>query len=120
MNLYGRLWLLLFPQFPEFVCVFVQERQRGVNGVRFYEKHPNLGVRLMIQMTPVHEGLWFLLTLGGLLNERTLEPLLRWLVQSGQPGIALAILSPVLNWHTVQAVKSERERRKGIDVAKLT
>ncbi|GAQ85736.1 hypothetical protein KFL_002510130 [Klebsormidium nitens] len=91
-----------------------QERQRGINGVRFYEKHPNLGVRLMIQMTPFHEGLWFLLTFGGLLNERTLEPLLRWLVRSGQPGIALAMLSPVLNWYTVQAVKSERERRKGL------
>lgn len=90
----------------------IQERQRGVNGVRFFEKHPNLGVRLMIQMTPFHEGLWFLLTLGGLVNERTLAPVLEWLVRSGQPALAAGLLSPVLNWYTVQAAKTEWKLRK--------
>ncbi|KAK3241188.1 hypothetical protein CYMTET_49024 [Cymbomonas tetramitiformis] len=52
-----------------------QERQRGRNGARFFLKHPNLGVRLMVQLTPLHYGLWFLLTLGGLLNEDVWRPL---------------------------------------------
>eukprot|EP00850_Spirogloea_muscicola_P018218 SM000164S02280 [mRNA] locus=s164:316606:319090:- [translate_table: standard] len=84
-----------------------QERQRGRNGLRFYRKHPTLDVRLMIQMTPLHEGLWALLTLGGLLNEESLRPTLDALVQAGRPGLAAALLSPVLNWHTVQALKAE-------------
>ncbi|CAI5485785.1 unnamed protein product [Closterium sp. Naga37s-1] len=95
-----------------------QERQRGENGVRFFLKHRTLNVRLMVQMTPFHAALWFLLTLGGALNERSLAPLLAWLVQQGHPGVAVGILSPVLNWHTVQATREEvhRLRKAGVDV----
>ncbi|KAL2635838.1 hypothetical protein R1flu_007317 [Riccia fluitans] len=89
-----------------------QEKQRGRNGVRFYQKHPTLYVRLMIQMTPFHELLWFVLTLGGLLNEKTLEPLLRQLEMKDMNQIAAALVSPVLNWHTVQAVKEESKKLK--------
>ncbi|KAL3679580.1 hypothetical protein R1sor_022536 [Riccia sorocarpa] len=89
-----------------------QEKQRGRNGFRFYQKHPTLYVRLMIQMTPFHELLWFVLTLGGLLNERTLEPLLRQLEMKDMNQIAAALVSPVLNWHTVQAVKEESKKLK--------
>ncbi|KAL2609945.1 hypothetical protein R1flu_028518 [Riccia fluitans] len=89
-----------------------QEKQRGRNGVRFYQKHPTLYVRLMIQMTPFHELLWFVLTLGGLLNEKTLEPLLRQLEMKDMNQIAAGLVSPVLNWHTVQAVKKESKKLK--------
>jgi hypothetical protein len=89
-----------------------QERQRGRNGVRFFRKHPKLGVRLMTQMTPFHEGLWFFLTFGGLLNEKLLEPILDRLVAAGKPGLAAALLSPILNWHTVQAAKEEVKKLK--------
>eukprot|EP00898_Chlorokybus_atmophyticus_P000859 jgi/Chlat1/1774/Chrsp134S02113 len=87
-----------------------REQQRGRNGVRFFRKHPTLNVRLMIQMTPFHHGLWALLTLFGLINERTLAPVLRTLCNAGKPGIALGLLSPVLNWHCVQAVREEADR----------
>jgi hypothetical protein len=90
----------------------LQERQRGRNGVRFFRKHPKLGVRLMTQMTPFHEGLWFFLTFGGLLNEKLLEPILDRLVAAGKPGLAAALLSPILNWHTVQAAKEEVKKLK--------
>ncbi|GJP39071.1 hypothetical protein CLOM_g23461 [Closterium sp. NIES-68] len=95
-----------------------QERQRGENGVRFFLKHHTLNVRLMVQMTPLHAALWFLLTLGGSLNEHSLAPLLAWLVQQGHPGMAMGLLSPVLNWHTVQATREEvqRLRKEGVDV----
>eukprot|EP00240_Pyramimonas_obovata_P002085 CAMPEP_0118950294 /NCGR_PEP_ID=MMETSP1169-20130426/51118_1 /TAXON_ID=36882 /ORGANISM="Pyramimonas obovata, Strain CCMP722" /LENGTH=439 /DNA_ID=CAMNT_0006897103 /DNA_START=1 /DNA_END=1316 /DNA_ORIENTATION=+ len=73
-----------------------QEQQRGRNGVRFFQKHPSLGVRLMVQMTPLHFGLWWLLTLGGLINERVLAPVLKALVDSGRPRAALGLLSPIL------------------------
>ncbi|CAI5498028.1 unnamed protein product [Closterium sp. Naga37s-1] len=95
-----------------------QERQRGENGVRFFLKHRTLNVRLMVQMTPFHSALWFLLTLGGALNERSLMPLLAWLVEQGHAGVAMGVLSPVLNWHTVQATREEvhRLRDAGVDV----
>ncbi|CAI5482065.1 unnamed protein product [Closterium sp. Yama58-4] len=99
-------------------ALILQERQRGENGVRFFLKHRTLNVRLMVQMTPFHAALWFLLTLGGALNERSLAPLLAWLVQQGHPGVAMGVLSPVLNWHTVQATHEEvqRLRKAGVDV----
>lgn len=93
-------------------CYFAQERQRGRNGVRFFLKHPSLDVRLMTQLTLFHEGIWFLLTLGGLLTEKNLRPILGMLVAVGRPGLAAGLLSPTLNWHTVQASKEEMKRLK--------
>ena len=57
-------------------------------GVVFYKKHPTLDVRLMIQMTVLHRILWGSLSLGGLLNERTMEPMLRWLISQGYPQLS--------------------------------
>ena len=56
----------------------------------------------MVQMTPVHFALWWLLTLGGRINEKVLRPLLAWLVRNGRPRAALGLLSPILNWYTGQ------------------
>ena len=96
-------------------CYFEQERQRGRNGVRFFLKHPSLDVRLMTQLTPLHEGLWFLLTLGGLLNKKTLSPILDMLVAAGYLGLTAGLLSPTLNSYTVQASKEEVVRLKQQD-----
>lgn len=81
-----------------------QERQRGRMGVLFYRKHPTWEVRMMIQMTWLHRLLWGLLSLGGLLNERSLAPLLRWLIRQGKPQLALEIARIFLNRYNVQAV----------------
>lgn len=81
-----------------------QEIQRGRMGVLFYQKHPTWEVRLMIQMTWLHRLLWGLLTLGGLLNERTLRPLLQWLIDQGKPQLALEVARIFLNWYNVKAV----------------
>lgn len=81
-----------------------QEIQRGRMGVLFYEKHPTWDVRLMIQMTWLHRILWGLLSLGGRLNERTLAPLLQWLIDRGKPQLALELARVFLNWYNVQGV----------------
>jgi glycosyltransferase involved in cell wall biosynthesis len=81
-----------------------KEIQRGRMGALFYRKHPTLNVRMMIQMTILHQMLWGLLTLGGLLNERTLAPLLRWLVNHGKPQLALEVARIFLNWYNVRGV----------------
>ena len=66
-----------------------------------------MNVRLMVQLTPFHDLLWTSLTLGGRLNETTLKPLLELLVERGQWQLAMGLLSPSLNWHTIQAAKDE-------------
>jgi glycosyltransferase involved in cell wall biosynthesis len=81
-----------------------KEIQRGRMGVLFYQKHPTWQVRLMIQMTGLHRALWGLLSLGGLLNERTLAPLLQWLIDRGKPHLALEVARIFLNWYNVQGV----------------
>jgi len=81
-----------------------QEIQRGRMGVLFYQKHPTWEVRLMIQMTWLHRVLWGVLTLGGQLNEKTLAPLLQWLIDRGKPQLALEMARIFLNWYNVQGV----------------
>lgn len=81
-----------------------KEIERGRMGVLFYQKHPTYEVRLMIQMTWLHRLLWGGLSLGGRLNERTLAPLLRWLIARGKPQLALEVARVFLNWYNVQGV----------------
>lgn len=83
-----------------------QERQRGRMGILFYQKHPTWEVRMMIQRTPLHVILWGLLSLGGLLNERSLAPLLQFLIDRGKPQWALELARIFLNWYNVQGVYS--------------
>ncbi len=81
-----------------------QEIQRGRMGVLFYHKHPTWEVRMMIQMTWLHRLLWGILSVGGRLNERTMAPLLQWLIEQGKPQLALEIARIFLNWYNVQGV----------------
>ena len=83
-----------------------KEIQRGRMGVLFYQKHPTFEVRLMIQMTLLHRILWGILSLGGTLNERTLAPILQWLINQGKPQLALEIARIFLNWYNVKGVYS--------------
>jgi glycosyltransferase involved in cell wall biosynthesis len=81
-----------------------QEIQRGRMGAIFYKKHPTREVRMMVQMTWLHRVLWGVLTAGGRLNEKTMAPLLHWLIDQGKPSVALELARVFLNWYTVQGV----------------
>ncbi|MGA7936532.1 MAG: glycosyltransferase [Kovacikia sp.] len=81
-----------------------KEIQRGRMGVLFYQKHPTWNVRMMIQMTWLHRLLWGVLSLGGLLNERTMAPFLQWLIDRGKPQLALEAARIFLNCYNVQGV----------------
>ncbi|MEB3293266.1 MAG: glycosyltransferase family A protein [Synechococcales bacterium] len=81
-----------------------KEIQRGRMGVLFYQKHPTWEVRMMIQMTWLHKFLWGLLSLGGRLNERTMAPILQWLIDRGKPQLALEVARIFLNWYNVKGV----------------
>jgi glycosyltransferase involved in cell wall biosynthesis len=81
-----------------------REVQRGRMGVLFYQKHPTLEVKMMIQMTILHQIIWGILTIGGRLNERTMAGFLQWLIHQGKPQLALEIARIFLNWYNVRAV----------------
>jgi glycosyltransferase involved in cell wall biosynthesis len=89
-----------------------REIQRGRMGVLFYQKHPTWEVRLMIQMTWLHRVLWGLLSAGGLLNERTMAPLLQWLIDRGRPQLALEVARIFLNWYNVKGVYAAYDELK--------
>jgi glycosyltransferase involved in cell wall biosynthesis len=88
-------------QLPHLIDV---EAQRGRMGVVFYQKHPTWEVRMMIQMTWIHRLLWGGLSLGGLVNERSLQPLLQFLIDRGKPQLALEVARIFLNWYNVLGV----------------
>ena len=58
----------------------------------FYKKHPNLRVRFMIQLTPLHNLLWQILCLGGLISVDRILPLLRFLVNKEEIDLHLRYL----------------------------
>jgi glycosyltransferase involved in cell wall biosynthesis len=89
-----------------------QEIQRGRMGVLFYQKHPTYEVKMMIQMTWIHKLLWGILSLGGTLNEKTLKPLLQWLINQGKPQLALEIARIFLNWYNVKGVYAAYQQTK--------
>jgi glycosyltransferase involved in cell wall biosynthesis len=88
-------------QIPRLIDV---ELQRGRMGVVFYQKHPTFDVKMMIQMTWIHRVLWGVLSLGGLLNERTLAPVMRSLIRQGKPQLAEQVARIFLNWYNVKGV----------------
>ena len=95
---------LSLEQIPRLVEV---ERQRAKMGLVFYRKHPTRRVRFIIQYTWLHRLLWEVLTAGGLVNERSLRPLLAWLIRHGHPGLAMELLRLPLNRLGVRALFAE-------------
>jgi hypothetical protein len=95
---------LSLEQVPRLIAV---EGERAKMGLVFYRKHPTRRVRFIIQFTWLHRLLWELLTAGGLLNERSLRPLLAWLIRRGKPGLAMELLRLPLNRIGVRALYAE-------------
>jgi glycosyltransferase involved in cell wall biosynthesis len=92
---------LTLAQIPDLIRV---EQERARMGLIFFRKHPTLRVRFIVQYTWLHRLLWELLTLGGLVNARSLRPLLGWLIRRGKPGLAMELLRLPLNRIGVRAL----------------
>ena len=95
---------LSMTQMPDLIRV---EQERAKMGLVFYLKHPTRRVRFIIQFTWLHRLLWELLTLGGLINERSLRPLLDWLISHGRAALAMELLRLPLNRIGVRALYRE-------------
>merc|ERR1712138_33958 len=81
-------------QIPQLIRI---EKERAKMGLVFYRKHPSLRVKFIIQYTFFHRCLWELLTFGGLINTKTLRPLLAFLIKNGQSSLAMELLRLPLN-----------------------
>jgi hypothetical protein len=95
---------LSLAQIPDLIRV---ERERAKMALVFYRKHPTRRVRFIIQYTWLHRLLWELLTAFGLINERSLRPVLAWLIRRGRPQLAMELLRLPLNRLGVRALYAE-------------
>ncbi len=95
---------LSLDQIPNLIRI---EKERAKMGLVFYRKHPTLRVKFIIQYTFFHRCLWELLTLGGLINIKTLRPLLAFLIKNGQSGVAMELLRLPLNLIGVRQIFRE-------------
>ena len=91
-------------QIPNLIRV---EKERAKMGLVFYNKHPTLRVRFIIQYTILHRILWETLTVFGFLNEKRLKPLLRFLINRGYYHLALELLRVPLNLIAVRQIYKE-------------
>ena len=87
---------------PPFECEQInslvkKESERAKMALIFFKKHSNLRVRFIIQLTFLHRLLWGLVCLGGIINVRTITPLLKYLVKRGKNSFALELLKIPLN-----------------------
>jgi GT2 family glycosyltransferase len=99
---------LTLEQIPDLMRV---ERERARMALVFFRKHPTPRVRTIIQYTWLHRLLWELLTLGGVLNERSLRPVLSWLLRHGQARWAMELLRLPLNRLGVRELFAEARRQ---------
>ena len=88
--------------------VVAQEKERAKMALVFYKKHPNLRVRFMIQLTPFHNLLWQILSLGGIISVDRIIPLLRFLVNKRRNRLALEILRIPLNMIYIKQLTKSR------------
>ena len=95
---------LSLEQIPHLIRI---EQERAKMALVFFRKHPTRRVRFIIQFTVLHRLLWELLTLGGLINERNLRPLLAWLIRRGKSAWAMELLRLPLNRLGVRALYAE-------------
>lgn len=78
------------------------EEERGRMAARFYHLRPTWEVRLMIQLTPLHDVLNAIATWGGLLNERNMRGILAWLERRGHAWWAGQWAQILLNQYNLQ------------------
>ena len=88
--------------------VVAQEKERAKMALVFYKKHPNLRVRFMIQLTPLHNLLWQILCCGGLISIDRILPLLKFLVNIRRNRLALEILRIPLNMIYIKQLTKSR------------
>ncbi|KGG15142.1 Glycosyltransferase [Prochlorococcus sp. MIT 0602] len=100
---------LSLDQIPSLIQV---EIERAKMAMVFYRKHPSNRVRFIIQFTLFHRFLWETLSLGGIINEVTLRPVLKYLIRRGFSGFAMELLRIPLNLIGVRQIFREARLKR--------
>jgi len=95
---------LALDQIPHLIQI---EKERAKMGLVFYQKHPTFRVKFIIQFTFFHLCLWEFLTFGGLINTKTIRPILSFLIKNGKHGAAMELLRLPLNLIGVRQIFRE-------------
>ncbi len=95
---------LSLDQIPDLIRI---EKERAKMGLVFYRKHPTLRVKFIIQYTFVHRCLWETVTFFGIINIKTIRPLLAFLIKNGQSALAMELLRLPLNLIGVRQIFRE-------------
>ena len=85
-------------QYDQINSLVKKESERAKMALIFFNKHPNLRVRFIIQLTFLHRFLWTLVCLGGMINIRSITPVLKYFVRRGKNSFALELLKIPLNY----------------------
>jgi glycosyltransferase involved in cell wall biosynthesis len=96
--------------FDAFAAYLAKEEHRARAACYLADKHPGFAARVLIQDTPLHRTLHFLLAGGGLLDGRRAPVLARWLARRGYRGLSLLVARGALNQHYMQALVRLRTR----------
>ncbi len=83
------------------------EEQKAKMALIFCKKYPSLQIRLLVQNNLFHKILRNIQTLNGLINDKTLEPILKFLIKKKKNTLAKKVLGIYLNWYYVRALKNK-------------
>ena len=87
------------PTLDSFDRYLAKEEERARTALYLLRKHPGLETRMIIQDTPFHRALHFVLGGAGLLTTRTAPPLAKWLRAHRLHTLAYLVTRGVLNRH---------------------
>ncbi len=87
-----------------------KEEERARSAVYFYQKHPTLETRILIQATPFHRALYWVQAAGGILTPHNVIAVTQKLRKLGAPSLAFLGLRGVLNRHYIHRLGAEFKR----------
>jgi GT2 family glycosyltransferase len=89
-----------------------KEAERAKSAAHFLHKHPLTETRLLVQATPAHRAVYWLLAAGGMLTPSTALHIARLFRRWGLRSVAYVILRMALNWRYAEFLKSELARSR--------
>ncbi len=98
------------PSPQAFDRMLAKEEERARAAVYLYHKHPHWSTRWLIQHTPVHRVVYFLLAAGGLLNRGTAPALAVRFRRKGWITLEHLILRGALNRHYLAQLRQDWTR----------
>lgn len=89
-----------------------KEAERAKSAAHFLHKHPLAETRVLVQATPAHHVLYWLLAAGGKLTPPTAVSIAHRLQRWGLRSVAHVILRMALNWRYAEFLQTELARSR--------